>query len=489
MRINPNGTVRITRKSGRDPIDVRPEELINYNPSLLGDYNKYIEEQKIFGSGTQGQTEEERKQQKKEEKSKIVIDQLFDLYYGKPGEESLALTAPGEYRLPAQLKTLETKFKAGEVNSIEERIYKYNRILESKRAQLAKAAGDSGNLALQEQILAGKGLPGPDATPNEAIGLFDSAYKVFAGGKKPPKLDEELMKAEQGQNATSTQNQTGLPNIPRVSPKKPDRGLIGGTPLADIFFPGIENARKKQERNEQLTVGDKVAVLGDIATLAIPIAKVGALGKAGFAAKSALTGGIRGGTLPNIGDLGERAKSAAIGTLLGGVVGKLPRIITPARVGKGIRERAVEAAQAAGKQIEGNKFVKGIQEWAITAKQANPGKGNQVTKIVDEATKQYKNKNISPSQAKNIWNEVNSGFTQGGITKTTVESSADRALRDLLRRELDVAAPGFEKGTKLIREGLNRGQFLKRAIFPTAIGAGIGVPLSIGLSKILGGRE
>src|SRR3990167_9707268 len=64
-------------------------------------------------------TAEEIKTEKKETDAKIVIDQLFDIYYGKEGETPLSLTEPGKWRTPAQLKSLATKVKAGKANSID----------------------------------------------------------------------------------------------------------------------------------------------------------------------------------------------------------------------------------------------------------------------------------------------------------------------------------------------------------------------------------
>ena len=154
-----------------------------------------------------------------------------------------------------------------------------------------------------------------------------------------------------------------------------------------------------------------------------------------------------------------------------------------------MRNEAINVAEKAGLKFEGKNIFNAIKEWAKTAKQANPGKESQIMKILKGVKTQYINKQVTPKQAKNIWDEVDRGFTRAGVQKTTVEASADRAMSNVLRKELDKVAPGFEKGTKLIREGLGRGQFLKKAIFPTAIGAGVGVPLSIALSKILGQRR
>jgi len=53
IRINPDGSVRIAKKSGSDVRDVKPEELPLYNPALISDYNKIIEEQTKLKSGIQ----------------------------------------------------------------------------------------------------------------------------------------------------------------------------------------------------------------------------------------------------------------------------------------------------------------------------------------------------------------------------------------------------------------------------------------------------
>src|SRR3990167_5103765 len=185
-------------------------------------------------------TEGEKEAGRKEESAATLLDDLFALYYGKEGEQPLSLTKEGQYRLPAQLRVLGTKIKAGKANSVEKRIYEYNRILESKRSKLAKAAGDAGNLALQEQILAGKGLPDPASTFRESTVLFDSAYGAFAGGRRPEKLESYL----QQQLPTSQQTPDAITQLP-TPPTRPPQGPFNlrniglGAATAASFAPPI----------------------------------------------------------------------------------------------------------------------------------------------------------------------------------------------------------------------------------------------------------
>lgn len=76
VRINEDGTVRIARKSGKDPIDVKPEELVKYNPALLTDYNKIIAEQKTFTEEKSGKIDLTADEKKKESQKETLTRNL-----------------------------------------------------------------------------------------------------------------------------------------------------------------------------------------------------------------------------------------------------------------------------------------------------------------------------------------------------------------------------------------------------------------------------
>lgn len=129
--------------------------------------------------------------------------------------------------------------------------------------------------------------------------------------------------------------------------------------------------------------------------------------------------------------------------------------------GSFIRNTVLDTAEKSGKKLPGTKFVSAIEEWATRAKRANPTKQALIDKYVDAATKTFKGKNIKPSTAKNLWDDASNGFSTAGKSGKTLEASYHRAVRDVLRRELDRIAPGFEAGTIKIKEGLQLDKFLK----------------------------
>ena len=133
----------------------------------------------------------EAKGDEKSDKAMVVIDQLEKLYFGEGEDNPLAYAQPGALfsRGMGTIKNIERLLKPGKRGSEIERLNTFKRTLESKRALLAKAAGDAGNLAYQEQILAGKGIPDPSSTIGEAIGLFESSRAAF--GLEPSKRVEE----------------------------------------------------------------------------------------------------------------------------------------------------------------------------------------------------------------------------------------------------------------------------------------------------------
>jgi len=72
-----------------------------------------------------------------------------------------------------------------------------------------------------------------------------------------------------------------------------------------------------------------------------------------------------------------------------------------------------------------------------------------------------KGKKLNPTTAKELWDDAIEGFSSAGLKGSSVESSYHRLIRDSLRKELDKVAPGFEKATKSIKEGLDLEDILK----------------------------
>mgnify|MGYP001607464492 CR=1 FL=1 len=167
---------------------------------------------------------------------------------------------------------------------------------------------------------------------------------------------------------------------------------------------------------------------------------------------------------------GEGAEQAARQTP------KLLEILRPGQAGKVLRDTGIAKATKEGVEVVGDDIVKGIEKWASQAKRANPTQVAKIDQFVEGATNVYKGQKVPVAQAFEDWLNAQRGFTTGGIPRTPLQSGYDRAVRETLRPLMEKAAPGFDKGTKLIRKGIERGKFVKKVGPPlvgTVVGGGI----------------
>lgn len=85
--INPDGTVTIVRQDGSDPKTVKPEELAQYNPTLVGNYNEYVKAQ----SELEGDPQPTEAQKTKQAGAETELDMLETL-----AKEIIKSTETGE---------------------------------------------------------------------------------------------------------------------------------------------------------------------------------------------------------------------------------------------------------------------------------------------------------------------------------------------------------------------------------------------------------
>ena len=402
-------------------------------------------------------TEEEQKQQKKVESIQGILDSLSTIYYGKEGEKSLALVPEGEYRLPAQLTELGTKFQAGKANSIEKRIYEYNRLKSSKMAFFAKAYGDTGNIAYQEQLNAIRSLPEVSTSPGEALTLWDTAYSS-TGAQPSSRLQNEFKKSNyQRQTDIANQEfpqesivspsfQRAQENTPAIQQQQLNpleqllapiaQGPIGGgaEALLSVLTPAYKRAIQKAARGEQVSLGEGVEAGGDILTAAIPALRLGRLGLAG---KAALAGGVRGATrdIPLEQRPLEAGKEAAIGGLLG-------NILRPKTIPGAIREAGIK--RAGELKIDLTEAAKLAKEYVERVPIADTG---PVRKTIESLSKQ---KNVSLNQAfqrLSEWGDLTykpSGIKQlfaAPDPKTTATAHLYNILYGNVRKQIAKKAP------------------------------------------------
>lgn len=151
-----------------------------------------------------------------------------------------------------------------------------------------------------------------------------------------------------------------------------------------------------------------------------------------------------------------------------------------------LRSTAISAAQDAGKTIDGTKIANSIAKWGDDAIAAGED-ANKVQKVVLQTIQKFDGKSITPSQAKDFWDAASQGFKDNGRAGNTLISAYQRVLRDGLRSELDTIAPGFEKGTQMIAEGLTKNKILKQ-VSDAVTKSNLKNELKSPLQKVLGNK-
>jgi hypothetical protein len=169
----------------------------------------------------------------------------------------------------------------------------------------------------------------------------------------------------------------------------------------------------------------------------------------------------------------EIAATAEIPALMKAVIKKTPGLakltagearkkLLPKQAGIALRDEAIMKAQQAGKTIKGDKLLTSVDDWAAKAKRAFPKDRAAIEKFQQGAKLAFKDKKLTPQEAKDIWDLSQKGFQASGRTGKTLEGFYHRSMRDILRTELERIAPGFEKGTQMIRGGFERSKKVQK---------------------------
>lgn len=504
MRILSDGTVEIRNKKTGETKIVSPNELPSYG---IG-YDTYATQLKAAKEvGIETTADIEPKGSEKIESAKTAIDLLESIYLGGEGEQSLAFGQTGfGGRLPGAGKDLQRQF-APDTFPESERLNTYKRTLESIRPQLAKAAGDAGNIALREQIMAGKGLPDEQSTPGEAIALLKAMRGKFGleDSERLSTFEKERLPESSGspgskqiprENATEnlvignrpptpTQPTNILSNILKGGAREQMQQKYTGNPLSSILAPRNTAIAQQTAAGQQVSGDERIGAGGETIANILPFLAGGPVGAAG---RMAIGGGVRGLTTPGATSQ-ERLASGGKSALLEGLLGA-----GASTIGKGIGvftgKNLTKAAAARETLVKGttqkfstNKLVNVAEDyvkndpaakrlWENTLK-SSLSKGGLTA---DELTKRI-----------GIWgrNAFTLSGKQGKPASAGLYGTLSRAGRSLLKEapELAKAHQRFAKATG--RKNAVSGT-LKKLIFPSAIGAGVGIPLSIALSKLLG---
>jgi hypothetical protein len=414
-----------------------------------------------------------------------VIDVMEKQFFGEGGDKTLAFgrAGPGG-RAFGGLKRLQSKLLPGSEDA--ERIRLYDATVQSSLARLAKAGGDAANIAVMEQLMQQKKLPTFGDTPKEAVKKMQAAREAL-------RLGESKVLTTAAGKTGAIKKERGEAGLGVFDP------LLGASKLTIQDIVTGATAEKTQEAaNASIKAAEKLMEQAktttnleqklDLINQAQEIfsqvggqqSEIASKFSRDVDANAILRGLALGSQVASAGQLGAGAIGKAQALRGAGTKG-LTGGFRPAVRGKALRTEVIEEATKAGKKVDGNTILKNLISKSKEAR-ANLSATQQrkLTKdFIAGAKNTFKDKKLTPKQAKRIWDQANKGFTKAGDAGKTVESEYNRLLREAIRGPLDKAAPGFEQGTALIAKGLGRKRTIgKAARVGSTIGA-VATPLLI----------
>jgi hypothetical protein len=173
--------------------------------------------------------------------------------------------------------------------------------------------------------------------------------------------------------------------------------------------------------------------------------------------------------------------------------GILKQILQPQaakNMGSQMRDTAIANAVKEGKTVAGEDILTGLNKWANTAKIGNLSEGKKIQEALDNAQTLFKDKQMHPQDIVDAYKSADSGFTQNGVPKTATQALIDRGLRDVLAKQLENVAPGWEQGTKIIGKSFKTDKSIPGKIAKNVPGKAVSVGLQAAglgaLGRILG---
>src|ERR1035437_5220481 len=322
--------------------------------------------------------------------------------------------------------------------------------------QLIPGASEQKFNSVEDQLLKTKGYSYKDLGLPAPTGQ-DQKKPSSGGDLLTSLLGMVANPAIEATNKTTADN-AGMPNAK-------------GNPLQAVLNAGSATANLAKN-----TVGNS-AILGEAATLATIPDGIGAV-------KAAPE------VLAKI--LGKGAVEES-GAVLANAPGKLSQFITPnkakAAIGV-IRDNLISVGDKTGATVKGKDVANSIRQWADTAKLSNLPDADAIEKAAVNAAKHYAGKVLQPSDLKNIYDGIETGYTKTGVLKSSAASYIDTNVKKIIGGQLDTIAPGFQKTSDLFSKVINGeksslGKFIKN-VPGTAARTGLYAAGFGGIAKMLG---
>jgi hypothetical protein len=146
------------------------------------------------------------------------------------------------------------------------------------------------------------------------------------------------------------------------------------------------------------------------------------------------------------------------GAALANAPGKLSQFLTPnkakATIGA-IRDNLISTADKTGATIKGEDVANSIRQWADKAKLSNLPDADAIEQAAVNATKHYAGQVFKPSDLKNIYDGIETGYTKAGVLKSSASSFIDTGIKKIIADQVENVAPGFQKTSELFSKVFN----------------------------------
>lgn len=497
-RINPDGTVKIFNSQTGETRDVKPEELAQYNPKMVGQYHAMAAEQEPEANDPVKQLAQVKAMQElqgmAEGKPQLSTKEEEKIGKFKDVESNLNLLLENLGEVDSRgpvgggLSTMMAKMTGGASNPD---VADYEALRQSMIGPLARTiSGEVGVLTDQDISRAEKLLPKisddprvaekkvanlrklignqtgevpPAPAPNVAgdqAGLLSPESVVAAEAPPPGRAVQVAQQRAQGQKKLNPLNQLIYDNVAKGPVGDAAEGLLS------ILYPRLRETARRSATGQAIGADQAVGAAGELATTAIPFA-----GPGGVIAKGALAGGVHGLTAPGEslgGRLGGALGEGALGGAIGGIGKVIPKVMHPFKTVGDMKSKAVK--EATGKIVTGDKIYSALEQGAD---KLSPTVKEGYLKFLNKAAPVLKGKSLPVEQAVDMAASAGDAYTAAGKVGKAASAKFNDALSKALRTEIKTVAPKVSKANDLfsklygIKSGV--GGMAKQA----AVGAGV----------------
>lgn len=516
-RINPDGTVKIFNSNTGETRDVKPEELAQYNPKMVPQYQSMLQEhqagqaneQAMMQLGQKGMIDPaEIAKSDPQIALKLAEQGGFKPKPSAEEEKKLGKFKDIESNLDVLLENLNEVDSRGPVGGgLSEFMAKmtkgasnadvsdYEALRKSMIGPLARAISGEVGVMTDQDISRAEGLlPKVSDDPRLAEKKVANLRKLIGNqtGNTPAPTAVGNTVADQAaqQSPGSVMASEGQPGMAvQVAQQRSQQGKkldpfnqfmydnVAKGPVGDaaegllsILYPRLRETARRSAKGQEIGTDQLVGAGGELATTAIPFGPGGAI------AKGVLAGGVHGATAPGesvMGRAGGALGEGALGGAIGGIGKVIPKVMHPFKTVGDMKSKAV--TEAAGKTVAGDKIYavleKGIDKLSPTTRDG-------YKKLLEKSAPIFKGKELPISQAVDITASAGDAYNAAGKAGKAASAKFNDALSKALRTEIKSVAPKVSKANSLfstlygVKSGV--GGMAKQA----AVGAGVYALLS-----------